>query len=100
MSLPKRMDTDNLDLSLKHTLKNWINRSHPPMGGKTRLLNAAAQSSRQPSRPKASKIAGFVSMTLNENFLEIYLESFKNTPYFSLQPGATCMNLTNGIFAQ
>ncbi|MCJ7701116.1 MAG: hypothetical protein MUO62_06000 [Anaerolineales bacterium] len=100
MSLPKRMDTDNLDLSLKHTLKNWINRSHSPTEGRERLLNAVVQPSLQPSKPKVSKITGFVSMTLNENFLEIYLERFKSAPYNSLQPGAIYMNFASSVIAQ
>ena len=95
MSLPKRMDTDTLDLSLKHTLKNWINRSQPPTEGKARLLTSAMQSSKQLSRTKTSKITSFVSMTLNENFLEIYLESFKSTPYNSLRSGAIFANFTS-----
>ena len=96
MSLPRNQeDTDILDLSLKHTLKNWVSRSKPPVDGRSRLLNDAAGTSRQASPAKMSKISILVSMTLNDNFIQIYRDSFKQIPYYSLQPGAMSMNYTN-----
>jgi hypothetical protein len=96
MSLRKKMDVDTLDLSLKHTLKNWTNRKHPPEDGKSRLLKSALRV----SRPKESKLSVLISMTLHENFVGIYLDSFKNSPYYSLQPGAIGLNYTNGLIAK
>lgn len=101
MSLPRNQeDTDILDLSLKHTLKNWVSRSKPPVDGKSRLLNLAAGSPLRVSPSKVSKISILISMTLNDNFIQIYLDSFKQTPYYSLQPGSMSMNYTNLMTAK
>ncbi len=101
MSLPRNQDeTDILDLSLKHILRNWVGRSKSPADCKTYLLNAASGMSRKPSTPKKSKIAILISMTLNDDFLELYLESSRKTPYYSLLPGAMSMNYPNGMFAK
>jgi len=100
MSLRKRMDRDILDLSLKHTLRNWANRSQPPVDGKSTLLKEAINHRRHTSRQRVSKISGLVSMALSENFIEIYLESFKKSPHYSLQPGNIGLNFTNGMIAR
>jgi len=101
MNLPKkREDADILDLSMKHAMKNWISRSKPPVDGKSRLLIAAAGSPRQVPPQKMSRISILISMTLHENFLQVYLDSFKETPYYSLQPGAMSMNFPNIMIAR
>jgi hypothetical protein len=97
MSLRKKMEFDSTDLSIKHTLKNWVGRSKPPADGKSRLLKAATQHNRAASHQKVSKLSGLISMTLNEHFNQIYLESFKKNPYYSLQPGSMIMNFTTGM---
>jgi len=97
MSLRKKMEFDSIDLSLKHTLRNWVGRSQPPADGKSRLLNAAMQNNRAVTQQKASKLSGLISMALNEHFIQVYIESFKKTPYYSLQPGAMIMNFTTGM---
>jgi hypothetical protein len=99
MSLRNHDGIDILDVSLKHILKNWIGRSQPPANGRARLLNEAMRTPRRASHPKVSKFSGLVSMTLNENFLQLYLESFKKSPYYSLQPGSMNLNYLNGIIA-
>ena len=100
MNLRKRMDVDIIDLSLKHTLKNWVSRGQPPIDGKASLLSNAMRTSRQATRPKTSKLAGWVSMTLNEDFIEIYFESYKKNPDYSLQPGSFSLNFTSGLIAK
>lgn len=101
MNLPKnRQEMDILDLSLKHTLKNWAGRSKPPADGKARLLKAATGMSTRTSTQKMSKVSILISMTLHESFLQIYLDSFKYTPYYSLQPGAMSMHYPNGMMAK
>lgn len=101
MNLPRnREDTDILDLSLKYTLRNWAGRSKPPFDGKEHLLNAASGISRKASAPKRSKIAVLISINLNEEFLKLYLESSKRTPYYSLLPGALSINFPNSMFAK
>jgi hypothetical protein len=101
MNLPRNHeDSDILDLSLKHTLKNWVNRGKPPVDGKARLLNSAARIPQQTSHEKTSRLSILISMTLNESFIQIYLDSFKKTPYYSLQPGAMNMNYTNLMTAK
>jgi hypothetical protein len=97
MNLHKRKLTDTLDLRLKHTLKNWTGHSQPPADGKARLLTAAMKASRRATTPKVRKYSGISSMRLNEYFVQVYLESFKETPSFSLQPGAMIMNYPNVI---
>jgi hypothetical protein len=101
MSLPRnRVETDILDLSLKHTLKNWVSRSKPPVDGRSRLLNAASGAPARKAAPKMSKLSILISMTLNENFLQIYLDSLKKNPYYSLQPGALTMNYSSGMIVK
>ena len=100
MSLPKKVEFDSMDLSLKHTLKNWVGRSQPPADGKSSLLNAAVQNNRAVPQQKVSKLSGLISMALNEHFIQVYLDSFKKTPYYSLQPGAMLMNFTTGMTAK
>jgi len=97
MSLRRKMDAELVDLGLKHALKNWAHRSQPPLDGKARLINAAMQTKKSFSRNRVAKISGFVSMSLHENFIEIYLESFKNIPYYSLQPGGIGLNFSHGL---
>jgi hypothetical protein len=97
MNLHKRKLTDTLDLKLAHTLKNWTSNNQSPADGKSRLLNAAMRASRRASTPKARKFSNRSSMRLNEYFVQIYLESFKETPSYSLQPGAMSMNYPNVI---
>jgi hypothetical protein len=87
MSSHKKMDEGIFDLSLRHSLKNWVMRSQPPVDGKSRLLKAAMQTSRRSSNHKISKISGLISMTLNESFNEIYLDIYKMPQRYSLQPG-------------
>ena len=100
MSLRRKMDDDLIDLGLKHALKNWASRSQPPAGGKARLINAAMHTKKSFSKNRVAKLSGFVSMSLHENFIEIYLESFKNTPYYSLQPGSIGLNFSHGLNAK
>jgi hypothetical protein len=99
MSLRKKSVEDLLDLSLRHSLKNWVARSQPPVDGKSRLLKAAMQTSRISPNPKTSKFSGLVSMTLNESFIEIYLDIYKMPLRYSLQPGTIGVNYTNGLVA-
>ena len=100
MNLPKREDTSTLDLSLKHALKNWANRSQPPQDGKSRLFKAALQTSRQASTPKVSKFSSLISITLHDEFVQIYLEGFRKIPYYDLQPGAMMMNYPSCIMVR
>jgi hypothetical protein len=100
MILRKKVKFDSIDLSLKHTLKNWVSLSHPPADRKSRLLKAAMQNKQAISQPKVSKLSGLISMSLNEHFNQIYLESFKMNPIYSLQPGAMIMNFTTGMIAK
>jgi hypothetical protein len=101
MNSPKnREDVNTLDLSLKHTLKNWAARSQPPADGKTRLFNAVTQRSFQGTPLEASKFSRWISMTLSERFVEIYLDSFKTAPYFSLQPGGLIINYPNSVLVR
>lgn len=100
MSLPRNPEeADTLDMSLKHTLRNWVSRSKPPVDGKSRLLQAASGISQQTSENKMSKIAILISMTLNDDFLQLYMESSKTAPYYSLFPGTLSMHHHNGLFA-
>jgi hypothetical protein len=99
MSSRKKMDEGIFDLSLRHSLKNWVMRSQPPVDGKSRLLKAAMQTSRPGSNQKFSKISGLVSMTLNESFIEIYLDIYKMPIRYSLKPGTIGLNYTNGLVA-
>ena len=97
MSLRRKVDAELVDLGLKHALKNWAHRSQPPADGKSRLINAAMQTKKSFSKNRVAKISGFISMSLHENFIEIYLVSFKNIPYYSLQPGGIGLNFSHGL---
>ena len=97
MSLRKRVDADLIDLSLKHTLKNWASRSEPPADSKASLLNAALRAPKRASRSRIDKLTGWVSMSISDNFIEIYFESFKKNPQYSLQPGTIGLNFTGGL---
>ena len=44
------------DLSLKHTLKNWVDRKEVPAGGRDQLLSAAAQQEISSPERKHSKL--------------------------------------------
>ena len=46
---------DIFDLSLNHSLKNWVDRKAIPTGGRDQLLAAAAQQEITPSKRKPSK---------------------------------------------
>jgi hypothetical protein len=94
------MDDDLIDLSLKHALKNWASRSPAPVDGKSRLINSALNAKKSFSKNRIAKLSGFVSMSLHENFIEIYLEIFKNTPQYSLQPGSMGLNFSHGLNAK
>lgn len=101
MSLLKNSEeTDILDISLRHTLKNWVGCSKPPADGKRRLLAAASTMSRVTSKSKMSKISILISMTLNDDFLQLYLEGSKKNPYYSLFPGTMSIYYHNGLFAK
>ena len=101
MSLPRNPEEANiLDISLRHTLRNWVGRSKPPADGKNRLLKAACEMSRETSKSKVSKIAILISMTLNDDFLQLYLEGSKKNPYYSLFPGTMSVHYHNGLFAK
>lgn len=100
MSLRKKMEFDSIDLSIKHTLKNWVGASQPPADGKSRLLKAASQPNRAVTHPKVSILSGLISMRLNDHFNHLYLERCKETPIYSLQPGAMIMNYPNGIIVR
>jgi hypothetical protein len=84
MSSHKKLDNNTLDLSLRRSLKNWVARKQPPEEGKARLLRAAAQE----SSPKASKMTGMMYLAFNDNISDIYLERFRISPLYSLQPGS------------
>lgn len=100
MSSHRKTDVDLVDLSLRHTLKNWVGRSQPPVDGKSRLINAAFQTRRDFSRKKLSKISGLISMSRQENFIEVYLVSFKISPFYSLQPGSIGLNYSHSVNAK
>ena len=93
MSSRKNIDFDSLDLSLKRSLKNWVARKQPPANGRARLLHTAAQD----SSPKTSIISGMVYIALNENISELYLERFKTSPLYSLQPGSLVLSSSKGM---
>lgn len=97
MSSRRKMDAERIDLGLRHALKNWAHRHQPPVDGKSRLINAAMHTKKSFPKNRVAKISGFISMTLHENFIEIYLESFKNMPYCSLQPGGIGLNFSHGL---
>ena len=101
MNLPRNSEeVDILDLSLNHTLKNWVGRFNPPADGKSNLLDAASKMSREAPAAKMSRVAILVSMILNEDFLELYLEGSKKTPYYPLFPSTMSVYYPNGLYAK
>lgn len=101
MNLPKNTEeADILDLSLRHTLKNWASRFTPPVNGKSNLLDAASKMSREASKSKMSKMAILISMILDDDFLELYLEGSKKTPYYPLFPSSMSGYYHNGLYAK
>jgi hypothetical protein len=100
MSSHRKTDPELVDLGLKHALKNWVQRNQPPLDGKTRLINSAMGTKRTYARNRVSRISGLASMSMHESFLEIYLASFRITPYYSLQPGSMGLNFSRGVIAR
>ena len=70
MSLHKKAEMDTLDISLKHSLKNWVAATSPPSNGKRRLLQAA---SNIPQR-RQSRLAAFLVFAMNDDYINIHLE--------------------------
>jgi hypothetical protein len=95
MSSHSTHNKDISDLSLRNSLKNWVAGKHPPANSKTRLLSAAAAA--QKERPKVSIISGMVYIALNDNFSDLYLQRFKVSPLYSLQPGSLGLNSSKGM---
>ena len=93
MSSLKKEDYPTLDISLKRSLKNWASRMQPPADARARLLQAAAQD----STPKISIFSGMVYIALNDNLNELYLERFKISPLYALQPGSLGLSSSKGM---
>ena len=93
MSSPKNLDYHTLDMSLKCSLKNWVSRKQPPADGRSRLLQAAVQD----STPKISIMSGMVYLALNDNLSELYLERFKISPLYAMQPGSLGLSSSKGM---
>jgi len=83
LSLPKMDRLDTIDLSLRRTLKNWVNRKNPPARGKKRLIQAAA-SDAPPRNPIFSEYMTFSI----EHDTELYLYRLKMTDVSSLRVSA------------
>jgi hypothetical protein len=50
----RKQTNDSIDLSLRHSLKNWVARKDPPTDGRDRLL-AAVQANISTPQPKPSR---------------------------------------------
>jgi hypothetical protein len=57
---------DMLDLSFRHTLKNWVNHQDPPAGGREHLLAAASEAD-TPSESKQTKFCFWWSFWFQGN---------------------------------
>ena len=93
MSSHKKVDYPTLDLSLRRSLKNWASRMQPPADARERLLQAATQG----TTPKISIFSGMMYIALNDNLSELYLERFKISPLYALQPGSLGLSSSKGM---
>lgn len=81
MSLPKMAGQNTIDLSLRRTLQNWVERKQPPADGKARLLQAARSADLYQRRR-----INFISFVLSERQDPDYVEKIRRTPLYSFQP--------------
>jgi hypothetical protein len=89
MNLHKRREMDIIDIGLKHSLKNWSERQHPPADGKSRLLGSAVRAEKEKEKNKA---ASFFLWALNDDYSDFYLERFKDIRSRFLLTGAISAN--------
>jgi len=89
MNLHKKTEMDVFDLGLKHTLKKWAVRQHPPLDGKARLVDTVIQRTRE---PKESRIAIFLMWAFNDNYNNIHFERFSNIHHIFIASGAVSAN--------
>ncbi len=93
MNSHKKVEDKNLDITLRRSLKNWVASKQPPPDGKERLLRAAEQE----SKPKASFISAMVYIALSDQLGELYLERFRVSPFYSLQPGSISLSSMKSV---
>ena len=89
MNLRKKKEMDNIDIGLKHSLKNWAARQHPPADGRSRLMEAAVKAEKGAEKTKA---ASFFLWALNDDTNFFYMEHLTKVQFKFVMPGAASVN--------
>lgn len=67
---------DLLDLSLEHSLKNWVARKNPPINGRERLLAVARQQEISKPQHWVSRLNLSALIRYQNNLSEVAIRSF------------------------